>query len=180
MAESKIVLHPVNPWAILQDAPGLLESLRRIGLIGPVFSHIGEIHYRAGIRFTDLVTFRQDVAPEPASRHFSLLETTDEPAFLGAGNAHAPGCSGCGAKLTNWTDQLLEWHQARQRYSWSCGGCGKKMPVQELAWGATGGIARYSVDIWNVGEGEAVPSAALISHLETLTFEPWRYFYYRF
>jgi hypothetical protein len=180
MAENKLVLHPVNPWAILQDAPALMDSLRRIGLVGPAFSYVGELHYRAGSRFVDLLSFRDGAPTDATSRHLSLLETTETPSFLGASNAHPPACPACGAKMADWTNQLLEWQNARERYAWSCAGCGRKMRVEELSWGATGGIARYSLDIWNIAEGDALPSAALLSHLEEQTFERWRYFYYRF
>ena len=71
MADNKLVLHPVNPRAILQDPAQLLDSLRGIGLIGAGFSHFGELHYKAGPRFTELVVFREaPAAPggaDPAS-----------------------------------------------------------------------------------------------------------------
>jgi hypothetical protein len=54
------------------------------------------------------------------------------------------------------------------------------MEVQDLVWGSTGGIARYSLDVWGIPEGDAVPSPELLALLERETFEAWRHFYYRF
>jgi hypothetical protein len=183
VADSKLVLHPVDPAAILQDPEALLLSLRGLGLVGASFSHIGELHYRAGARFAELVLFgNTSAALRATSCHVSLLETTNQPVFLGASNAQAPGCPNCQAALPDWKKQLLEWQAAQaagQRYAWSCK-CGRRAPVQDLVWGDTGGVARYSLDIWNVAPAEAVPSKELLAHLETEVFTRWRHFYYRF
>ena len=184
MADNKLVLHPVNPRAILQDPAQLLDSLRGIGLIGAGFSHFGELHYKAGPRFTELVVFREaPAAPgstDPALCHVSLLETTTDPAFLGAANAQPPLCPGCQRPLADWKAQLLTWQAEKQRYLWVCQKCGGKSPVERLDWGLTGGIARYSLDVWGVLENQAVPSEELLGFLQQETFEAWRYFCYRF
>lgn len=183
MSDNKLVLHPVNPWAILQDPEALLEALRGNGLIGAAFSHVGELHYRAGSRFKDLLVFREGAPGEstgPATYHASLLETTDDPNFLGASNTQPPICPGCQGKLANWTTQLGEWHLNKRHYLWACAACGRKSPVAELDWGPTGGVARYSLDLWNIQQDEAAPSKELLACLEHATFESWRYFYYRF
>jgi len=180
LPDNKLVLHPVNPRAILQDPPLLLEALRKAGLVGAAFSHVGELHYRAGPRFGALVAFRSTTPGDLSGFHVALLETTEEPTFLGASNTQPPECRHCQAKLADWRTQLLAWQKARQRYLWSCPGCAKKFDFKELAWGATGGIGRYSLDLWNIGQDEAVPSAELLALLRDETLESWRYFYYRF
>ena len=183
MADNKLVLHPVNPWAILQDPEALLEALRGNGLITVAFSHVGELHYKAGRRFKDLLVFREGAPGQGAdvgSFHVSLLETTDDPNFLGASNTQPPVCPGCQGRLADWTAQLGEWHLNKRRYQWACATCGRRSPVEELDWGATGGVARYSLDLWNIEYEEATPSAELLTCLEHATFENWRYFYYRF
>lgn len=180
MSDEKLVLHPTDLRAILQDPPALLETLQMHGFIGAGFSHSGELHYRAGPRFAELVDFRAGAPADLAAYHVSLLETTDDPIFLGAANAQPPECPACQAKLLDWKEQLLEWQTATRPYLWSCPKCGKKMEVQDLVWGTTGGLARYSLDIWGVHEGDAVPAAELIGVLEAATFVGWRYFYYRF
>ena len=182
MSDTKLVLHPKNPWAILQDPDALLETLRGNGLIAGAFSHVGELHYRAGQRFKELLVFREGAPPDagPAGYHVSLLETTDDPNFLGASNTQPPVCPGCQGKLADWTAQLGEWQLNKRRYQWTCAVCGRRSAVDELDWGPTGGVARYSLDLWNVQQGAAVPSLELLSCLERATFESWRYFYYRF
>ena len=180
MPDNKLVLHPVNPRAILQDPPLLLEGLRKAGLVGTAFSHVGELHYRAGPRFGELVAFRSTSPVDLSGYHVSLIETTEEPTFLGASNTQPPECPHCQAKVTDWRRQLLAWQQARERYLWSCPGCARKIDFKELVWGNTGGIGRYSLDLWNIGQDEAVPSPELMALLQDETLESWRYFYYRF
>jgi hypothetical protein len=51
--------------------------------------------------------------------------------------------------------------------------------VQKLDWAHTGGIARYSLDLWGIRQGAAAPSAELLALLERVTLEKWNYFYYR-
>lgn len=184
MADNKLILHPVNPRAILQDPALLLDSLRRIGLVGGGFSHVGELHYKAGPRFAELIVFK--AAPstpgggDPAQCHVSLLETTVAPGFLGAANAKPPLCPACQGPLSDWKAQLLTWQAEKQRYLWSCPKCRGKAPVEHLDWGTTGGVARYAVEVWGIAENQAAPSEELLALLQQETFEAWRYFYYRF
>jgi len=180
VADNKLVLHPVDLWAILQDPPALLDSLRGLGLIGGAFSYIGELHYRAGARLGELLVFKGELPAGPNAIHFSLLETTDVPMFLGASNSKPPTCPGCQNPLADWRKQLIEWQAAPQRQAWTCGKCGRRAPVQALIWGDTGGFARYALDAWNVQPGEATPSPELLAHLAREMCTPWRHFYYRF
>jgi hypothetical protein len=181
MADHKLVLHPQNPRAILQDPPELLESLRQLRLIGPSFNHLGELHHRAGPRFLDLVLFKEGVTPPEGEDacHVGLSETTEDPIFLGGGNAQAPSCPGCGHRFDRWREKLQEWRIA-QEVSWVCSSCGRQRKAHELDWGRRGGFARYALDVWNVKGDEAVPSAELLELLRVISYEDWTYFYYRF
>jgi hypothetical protein len=180
VADEKLVLHPADLRAILQDPPALVDKLRAAGFIGAGFSHEGDLHYRAGPRFADLLVFRAAPPSDAASHHVRVQETTPDPTFLGAANAQPPSCPACQTRLADWKAQLLAWQTATRPFSWTCPKCGKKMEVRELVWDATGGIARYSLEIWGVHEGDATPSAELLALLEAETFVAWRYFYYRF
>jgi len=180
MPDDKLVLHPVNARAILQDPAQLVEGLRKAGLVGPGFSHVGELHYRAGPRFRELVSFRSATPADVGAYHVSVLETTERPTFLGASNALPPECPRCGSKIADWRKQLTVWQNEGQRHPWSCAGCAGKVPVKDLRWGTTGGIGRFSVDLWNVAPDEAAPTPELLALLEHETLETWRYFFYRF
>jgi hypothetical protein len=180
MADYKLVLHPVDPWAILQDPVQLKDALRGIGFLGAGFSHVGELHYRAGTRLLELVRFKPGATCDDGACHISLLETVEAPVFLGASNAQGTQCPGCQGKVANWKEQLLAWQQERSRYQWRCPKCSKGLKVENLDWGSTGGLARYSLDVWGVPENAAVPSEELLAFLERETFQVWRYFYYRF
>ncbi len=183
MAENKIVLHPVDPWAILQDPSLLLDALRQRGLIGAAYSHFGELHYKSGPRFRELLAFRTPGAGTglDAIFHASLLETQADPVFLGGANTQAPLCPGCRGRVADWRTQLTEWQQAPDRHGhhWTCRTCGRRVPVASLDWQRTGGIARYALDLWGVRENEAMPSPELLGVLREATAAEWTYFYYR-
>jgi hypothetical protein len=177
--DHKLVLHPMNPAAILQDPPELLERLRQLRLIGSSFNHLGDLHHKAGPRFAELIVFREGVVPsgDESAPHVALLDTTEEPVFLGGGNAQAPACPGCGSRFDDWRQRLQEYAPTGP---WSCAGCGKGHPAHELDWRRRGGFARYALDVWNVREDEATPSAELLELLRVVTYEDWTWFFYRF
>jgi hypothetical protein len=179
MACEKLVLHPRNAWAILHDPPFLIDALRTMGLIGASFGFDGEIHYAGGPRFRELVVFRRLPEPQGRELHVSLSETAEEPAFLGATQALPPRCRRCGRPLSDWRAQLAAWQRDGRRRPWSCSGCGRLVALHELDWDHTGGIARYSLEVWGIRQHAAVPSAELLAGLERLTLEKWDYFYYR-
>ena len=181
MADNKLVLHPAQPWAILQDPFLLMDQLREIGLVGSSYPHMGELHYRAGTRFKELVPSQpqQGSGTQPPC-HVSLAETATDPRFLGGSNAQPPACRHCGAKFADWNSQLLAWQAEKRRYLWSCHGCRRQVPIDDLNWRRTGGIARYSLDIWEINEGAAEPAPELLQFLMDKTGESWRFFYYRF
>jgi hypothetical protein len=182
MSEHKLILHPINPWAILQDPPQLVEELRGLGFVATGFNYYGDLHYRPGPRFLDLLVFRVPdaaAAPGPDGHHVGVVETTPTPTFLGAANAQGPVCPSCDSRVINWKDQLTRWRTDRRPYVWHCPKCNQALAVERLEWGATGGIARYSLEVCGISEGAAEPSPELLTFLQQQTLERWRYFYYR-
>jgi hypothetical protein len=179
MTCEKLVLHPLNPRAILHDPLRLLDALRSGGLIGSSFGRDGEVHYSPGPRFRALVRFRTPAEPAGRELHVSLSETSEEPAFLGTTSAPPPLCRACRAFLHDWRAQLASWRRETHRRAWTCPRCGRATEVHELDWGQTSGIARYSLDIWGIRRHEADPSPELLELLRKATLETWRYFYYR-
>lgn len=179
MAYDKLVLHPQHPRAILHDPALLLDALRSRGLIAGSFGWHGENHYAAGPSFGDLVRFKRFVEPEARELHVSLSETAEDPAFLGGACAQPPRCPACRGILSDWRAQLRVWRRENHRRTWSCARCGTGVEVQKLDWAHTGGIARYSLDLWGIRQGAAIPSAELLALLERVTLEEWNYFYYR-
>lgn len=186
MAENKLVLHPVDPWAILQDPSLLLDAVRGRGLIGAAYSHFGELHYKAGPRFGELAGLRSAAPAAPAAAaggeatfHVSLMETASEATFLGGANVQPPQCPGCQGRLADWRAQLAEWQLDRHGYAWTCRRCGRRIPVGRLDWLRTGGVARYALDLWGIREPDTVPSRELLETLRGVTAEDWTYFHYR-
>jgi len=180
VAESKIVLHPVDPWAILQDPFLLLDALREKGLIGAAFSHYGELRYKAGPRFPELVAFKAPAPPGPEpAHHVSVLETMADASFLGGVNVQPPQCPQCRGRFTDWRPRLVEWQADRRGYRWNCRKCGRSLCTEQLDWMRTGGVARYALDLWGIREGAAEPTPELLELLRGVVAEPWTWFYYR-
>jgi hypothetical protein len=180
MPYDKLVLHPQDPRAILQDPALLLDALRSRGLIGGPLVWHGESHYAAGPSFGELIQFRFKGFAKPAARelHVSLSETAEDPEFLGGSHVQTPRCPECRGIVTDWRAQLRAWRRDHRR-TWDCARCGRGVEVQKLDWAHTGGIARYSLDLWGIPPAVAVPSAELLALLRRLTLEEWNYFYYR-
>lgn len=176
MAYDKLVLHPLNPWAILHDPPLLVEALRSTGLIGDRFGWAGEIHYAPGPRFRKLVLFTF-AEPQERELHVSLSETAEQPGFLGTTHAYSPRCRACREPLTDWRAQLAAWRREGLRRPWTCPKCRRAAEVSHLDWAHSGGIARYSLDLWGIRRNAAAPSAELLGILERVTYEKWNYFY---
>jgi hypothetical protein len=175
----KMVLHPLNPWAILHDPSVVVDALRGVGLVGASFSRDGEVHFQAGPRVRELVLFRRGAFAEGSDLHVSLLETTEEPLFLGASNALSPRCPVCHSVFAGWRAHLQAWQRDKRHGLWPCAKCRKGVEVHRLDWMRTGGIARYALDVWGVRENAAVPSPELLATLTRVTFQAWGYFYYR-
>ena len=183
MADKKLVLHPHNPWAILQDPPLLLDHLREFGLLGSSFPHLGDLHYHSGPRFAELIRFHPaagDLAAAVKACHVSVMETMPEPSFLAGTNTRPPACPRCQTKYTHWHKELPLWQADKRHHRWTCSGCGRPLPVEALDWDRTAGVARYALDIWGIGEGEAEPTAELLDFLQAEMAEPWQFFYYVF
>ena len=181
MSDHKLILHPLNPWAILQDPPQLIEALRSLGFVAAGFNYYGDLHFRPGPRFRELVLFRaaETAPPTPDGHHVGLVETTARPTFLGAANAQGPVCPACSARVANWKEQLVLWQTERKPYVWRCPKCSQTLAIETMEWGPTGGVARYSMEVCGIQEGSAEPSPELLSFLQAETLERWRYFYYR-
>lgn len=179
MPDEKLVLHPSNPWAILHDPSLLLNAVRAGGLIGGSVNWYGETHYAVGPRFHELVLFRRSALSDAAELHVSLSETSEEPEFLGSSHAQPPLCPRCRTFVSDWNAQLEAWRREGRRRLWSCSKCARGVDVGQLDWGHTGGVARYSLDLWGIRRAAAVPSAELLNLLERTTFEKWNYFYNR-
>jgi hypothetical protein len=179
MAYEKLVLHPLNSRAILHDPSTLVDGLLEKGLIGGSFDWDGEVHYAAGPRFRKLVLFKRTLERDLPEPHVSISETSEEPEFLGASHARPPRCPWCRGMFGDWRNQLRAWQKDRGRRYWTCTRCRRPVELERLDWDHTGGIARYSLDLWGIRQNAAVPADELLAFLEDATFERWRYFYYQ-
>ncbi len=184
MQAQRLVLYPRDPGRAPGDAGQILEGLREIGLIaGPWRAD----RHLAGPRFLELIAFvgcsprvRLEPDPEqdtailaPGFCHVQVPEPTPEPRFLYAANTKTPRCPACGEALTGWRASLGPGGTLR------CGGCGARWETGALAWRRSACTARATVSVWEVFEGEARPTPALLERLAALGAGPWDFCYLR-
>lgn len=190
MPGHKLVLLPADPGFVPGDTGEVLAALRRVGLCGgpllPADADEACRRCRAGPEFLGLVTFlgcspNVRLEPEgPDDRNFCHLELCgpfDQVEFLGGGALKPPRCPSCRSLAADWRDRLLAWERTRGDVVWTCPKCGHGTDLYRLDWRRGAAFGRFALDLWNVYEGEAVPSEALLNLLKTTTETRWDYFY---
>lgn len=180
---NRLILYPqglqthVTPQA-------LVNCLRKCQLISAPFEFEGHVHYLAGDKFIDHISFLgcspfiQLEPPELEGSEFChvTLQFNDDVKFLGGENVRAPSCPACKAR----DEQVLQTtanNELSATTPWRCPQCGVEHLLHQLNWRQTAAFSRLSVEVWGVHEGEAVPNNGLMNALAAVTDGPWAYFY---
>lgn len=188
MTRSRIVLHPVPPQPEHLDRTALVARLRETGLID---AGLGTQRFRAGPRFLELIVFlgcspyvrlgpeaRGDANPRTFT-YVQIPSAVAAPQLLWGQNTRPPRCPGCRREIPDWRLRLLPREGTTPAPQWRCPGCGKMSRLQELNWRHGACLSGFPVSIWQVHEGEAVPSDGLLQMLEAQTGGRWDYCYLR-
>jgi hypothetical protein len=185
----KLVLLAADPEFVPADPEALLEALCDAGLCAarlPAEGQGAPTRYRVGGEFLGLISFlgcspKVRLEPEgPHDRSFCHLEVSgpfERVEFLGGGALKPPRCPGCRSLVADWRERLLRWERDRSSSAWSCPKCGRSSDLYRLDWRRSAGFGRFALDIWNIYDGEAVPSDALLELLKEATGVRWDYFY---
>lgn len=186
MPSNLLILYPRDAQQIPPDSGGLIDALHAIGFIADTFSFEGELHWRPGERFLELITFL-GCSPvvslgEPGLTgdefcHIQFDGPLAQAQFIGGENTKPPRCPGCGYRTVEWESLRDHW-LATPDEPWRCPLCGRTYRIPELNWRQCAGFGRYFIRVWGIFEGEAVPSEELMQHLRSHGGE-WRHFYYR-
>jgi hypothetical protein len=195
MSDHKLVLHPTDPWASLANRAALIDELTTLGLLGEQYEWFGETHYKPGVEFLRLVEFDHshtvivmgdtpnglqevDRVDSREVCHLHLSDVSQEPEFRGVANTLPPLCPSCHYEPEEPFEIVGKWYENKASFLWVCPNCTASSALNKMNWRRSAGIARYTLDIWEVWQGEATPSEALLHHLNSITGTEWTYFYY--
>lgn len=180
---SRLTLSPIDPnYAVERD--GLITLLQRIELAATRIEASGE-RFRCGpelMRWITVIGCAPYLNLEPSRSgaldfcHIELIPPTHFPRYLGPTPPKRPPiCPHCKGPAGEGPE-LLERYAAEGTTP-PCQNCGTEVPIFMLNWPKRAGFARGGIHFWNIFEGEAIPSDALLEQLETATGIAWSYFY---
>lgn len=185
MQAQRLVLYPRDPGRAPHDTGQILAKLQGIGLIDGPWR--GDRHL-AGPRFLELIAFvgcspQVRLKPDddasiqvPGFCHLQIPQPTPEPRFLYAANTKTPHCPACREAMSGWRASL---RRHGEETLLRCGGCGSGWQSSALAWRRSACTARSTIHVWDIFEGEARPTPALLEQLATLGAGPWDFCYLR-
>jgi hypothetical protein len=110
--------------------------------------------------------------------HIHLSDVSLEPEFLGVANTLPPLCPVCHYETEEPFEIVGQWYENKAGFRWVCPQCQQSFTVNEMNWRKCAAIARYTLEIWGIQQGEAIPSESLLHHLNNMTGVEWSYFYY--
>jgi hypothetical protein len=189
MAESRhprLILFPSTPDAAPLERSRWQGVLREAGFIGDALTAMGPGHFRAGPEFLSCITFLgcspaldlgfdEAGGDELPNQYFvELPAAAEEPVMIGH-PARPPRCPHCRAELADWSALPPTSVLAEQ----ACPECARTTALYRWQWRRHAGFGRYWIDVRGVHEGEAVPTDAFLSRLQSLTGALWDYAYSR-
>jgi len=145
----------------------------------------------AGPRFMELLVFvgcspyvrlRPGTGGDARSWDFSHIQipmAVEPPRLLSGLNTRAPRCPRCRREVTDWQRRLHPAAEASPEPRWHCPDCGTATPCHALDWRHSACLSGFPISIWQVHEGEAVPSAELLELLQAGCAGDWDYCYLR-
>lgn len=189
----RLVLHPDDPTAFVEDDSRLRAALYDIGLLGEAFEFQGRQFFQAGPRFAELVVFlgcsplielerRDDEHGQPrmdAFCHVQLAAPEPAPRLWVGDPAAVPRCPHCRQAIPDWKEQLAQWRADPLGSTWRCPACGGSAGPAQLNWRQAGGVLRGRIELAGIHLYEAVPSDELLACLGQTGHGSWKYFYAR-
>ncbi len=159
----------------------LATMLTELGFIGKPLPQFGSHLYQTGEAFFDHLVY---LGCSPVV-HFAGDAEADEPpptcVAIDAGtklvygsNTVAPRCGHCKNALHGWTESL---HAAEHEPAVVCSHCMTPAALSSLNWRKRAALGSSFVKVHGVFPHEAVPGETLLTRLQALTGDAWRYSY---
>ncbi|WDQ18639.1 hypothetical protein [Rhodopirellula sp. P2] len=187
MSIHALSLHPADP--AFRPPPDFADQLRLLDFLGDEFDYFGDVRFRPGTSFFDLIRFERThnvielkpsadgltELPPQGSRNFVQIElsSSDETGVTCGCNIRDPLCPVCANPLGDWGDLIGAWHDTNAQSN--CPDCGHGCTIPNLNWQHVAGFARYWITIQQIYEGEAAPTDQFLDLLAGATGCEWRY-----
>ncbi len=173
-----LVLHPEDIHAAPDDQPALVASLHALQLIAEPLQH--QTGYLTGDGFLQLITFLgcmpyvelQETQDDKEFCFVRFTQITPQATLLTGRNTARPRCPQCHAALIHWQPFAQTWPDSRP-----CPKCDANIAADQIRWRENAGLGRFFIKIAGIHPSEAVPSDALLNHLQLTTGLSWRWFY---
>lgn len=188
MSSSRLILYPKEP-RISSAVDTIVELLQQQQVADEVLSlPCGADSYQVGERFFDAFLFlgcspsiELDPPADGEEGPFCYLQVEQsDHCRLVVGKNLKGGCPACRSRYR--ADDLaaaerLAREEGREVPAVVCGQCGTPTEADQIAWRKSAAPARLTISLWNIFEGEAVPSDRLLDLLQQQTGSKWLYSY---
>lgn len=181
---SRLILFPSDPLQHVALDP-LQQHLHVERVIsGPLPEQHSPYGFLVGERFFDLFLFLGcspsiELAPAKQNRDapFCYIQIeSEERCRVVAGNNLKAACPDCKGRYQ--LDAVLHAPEGESGMPQiSCRECGANTSADNIVWRKTAAPSKTRISLWNIFEGEAVPSDALLGTLEQQTGIAWSYSY---
>jgi hypothetical protein len=177
---TSLYLFPADPYASPPEVPGMLDVLRKTGLLG---KSLGNLRFLIGDRFFQHVSFagcspsmllEQPQDGSDNFTHISLSGPFPQPRLVATRHHSRPRCPHCGQRLNDWKSQLTNWKE-NPATEYLCRGCNQSSKAATLDWRRYAACGRLLIEIHQVFPGEAVPGDRLMTELKKATGSEWLY-----
>ena len=178
MSLNRLILYPKDPLFTGPPQPLLSILQQQQWIEASLPSSFGEYSYQVGERFFEAFLFLGcspaiELSPTADGSPFCYLQLELEPQCqLVSGATLKAACKGC--KQRYGTLPLLQ----SEAVPWvECSHCGSTYRADEIAWRKSAALSRMRLTLWNIFEGEAVPSDLLLGVLQRESGVAWSYAY---
>jgi len=178
MTIRRLVLYPKDPLLQLPLQP-LRDQLQQQQMMDEALPNsYGAESYQVGARFFDAFLFLGcspsiELAPTETGAPFCYLQLESETQCrLVSGSNLKSACKACKQRygvLPELVDEVVPVVH--------CDHCGATIHADQIAWRKTAALSATRISLWNIFEGEAVPSDQLLGLLQRESGVDWSYAY---
>jgi len=191
----RLVLHPQDANYAPASAETIQTLLQDIGFIGKASINPAASSLNSGIqpqtflvgeKFLQLLTFMGcspniNLAPTDEADqdfcHIALSSIYTHPQFRSHERDVFARCPECGRREQHWQTALECWQADNSRTNYTCSHCAKNMSLYDLRWRQAAGFGRFFIDVFSIFPQEGIPTDKLLAALETISAQPWGYFF---
>lgn len=179
LTPNRLILYPTDHRFAPENLESFIVRLQSANYIGSQWH--GE-RFLVGEEFLSVISFlgcSPSLQMEPLQDssdlrfcHFHIAPPLEQPKLTTSSTIKPPLCRHCRTALPTWYSQSEKSHFLK------CTDCDKVSPCEDWIWRKKAMcFVRFQIDICNIFESEAVPSASLLQLLKDLSSTSWDYCY---